>query len=76
MSYPSDRMLRYVIRVLPALAAVVFVLAIFMPVKDLVKPSIITSPKAEPTRSDSPAIKNFKRYEILTIDNPIVIGDV
>ena len=76
MSFPSDRVLRYLIRVLYVLAVVVFVVAIFMPVKDLVTPAMLTRPKAEPTRNETLLKQNFKRYEALPVDKPIVIGDV
>ena len=76
MPYPSDRVLRYIIRVLYALAVVVFVVAVFMPVKDLVTPAMMTRPKAEPTRNEPPLKQNFKRYEIVPIDKSLVIGEV
>ena len=76
MSYLSDRVLRHIIRILYALAVVVFVVAIFMPVKELVKPTMFNSPKAEPTRSETPVKQKFKPYKVLPIDKTIVIGEV
>jgi hypothetical protein len=74
MSYLSDRMLRYLIRVLYALAVGVFVIAIFMPVKSLIDPKVTTRPK--PVSSETPVKQNFKQYEVLPIDKTIIIGEV
>jgi hypothetical protein len=67
MPYLSDKVLRYTIWVLYTLAVVVFVVAIFLPVKTLVEPKVITRPDPAVLHSDPKQKQNF---------NKLVIGEV
>lgn len=67
MSYLSDKVLRYTIWILFTLSVVVFVVAIFLPVKALVEPKVMPRPESGVLRNEPPVKQNSK---------PLIIGEV